>query len=198
MFQGSVRGISPPWPLEHDTDALRSISNLFKECGVWSQESFIITNMSLHSSNPFVRWGLCIESWHCLKWLLQILCLSNLQKRVFVCARSLCWWCHCQGHRIPMAHDNYRNCGYHLCSPVLFPSKSTCQRGENGKDNLVSFILNFILFGFFSMKKMITYLHSLPLTSSKWDQHSVFHSGINFEWTLPSFYVQDVWRQTHY
>lgn len=87
--------------------------------------------------------------------LLQVLRQSNLQKRVFICARSLCWWCHCQGHWIPVAHDNYRNCGYHLCSPVLFPSKSTCQRGENGKCNLVSF---FLLFWFFSVKQMITYI----------------------------------------
>lgn len=57
--------------------------------------------------------------------------------------RSLSWWCHRKGNWISMAHDNYRDCGYPFCSFVLLPSKSTCQRRENGKHNTFS---NVILF----------------------------------------------------
>lgn len=112
------------------------------------------------------------------------MCLSNLQKRVFICTRSLCWWCHCQGHWIPMAHDNYRNCGYPLCSPVLFPSKSTCQRGENGKHNFVSFFL----FWGSSVKQTIAYIRIFASNFLKMGPaQCISPSGINFGMNSPFF-----------
>lgn len=74
------------------------------------------------------------------------MCPNDLQKRVFISTRSFCWWCHCKSHWISMAHDNYRDCGHPLRSPVLFPSKSTCQRGENGKHNTASFFWVWLYF----------------------------------------------------
>lgn len=85
-----------------------------------------------------------------------MLCPSSIQKKHFIYTRSFCRWCHCKSHWVSMAHDNYRNRGYPLRSSVLFPSKSTCQRGENGKHNVVSLVCCLLLFCIFafSFRKM--------------------------------------------
>uniref|UniRef100_A0A8D2AMW0 Solute carrier family 18 member A2 n=1 Tax=Sciurus vulgaris TaxID=55149 RepID=A0A8D2AMW0_SCIVU len=49
--------------------------------------------------------------------------------------RSFCWWCYRKGDWLSMAHDNYWDHRYCFCSPLLFPSKSTCQGRKNGKKN---------------------------------------------------------------
>lgn len=108
------------------------------------------------------------------------------RKRVLFIKRSLCWWCHCKGNWISMAHDNYRDRGYPLCSSVLFPSKSTCQRRENGKPD--------IFFAFFlSVKWMITYFY---IFASKFPKMGpvqfISLSCITFVITPSSFSAQDV------